>query len=159
LQPVKKWSTPWGNKQPDLAISLPGSSGVGGAGGAPATTAAPFVRHYVDVAAGNVPAPAYAEVAFRGDVSRVLEAGVVSDYCPRKESHPEVVLHPFGLTNLSQLRPEATAFIILIKTKCKRVARTRDPCAFMDVPWPASPRATATRSTHSDSGVMRSVLF
>jgi len=56
-----------------------------------------------------------------GDVTGALEAGKVSDYRLWKKSSPEVVLHPFGLTNLGQLGPDATSFASLVTAQCRRM--------------------------------------
>lgn len=54
------------------------------------------MRHYADIAVGNMLVYANAEAAIRGDVPSVLEACKVSYDHLCKEFHPEAVLHPFG---------------------------------------------------------------
>jgi len=77
-------------------VSLPSLSRLQWAGGGKvltAITAVPFSLLCVDVAVGNVLAPAYEKAALHCDVPRMLEAVKASDYCVWKASQPEAGPH------------------------------------------------------------------
>jgi len=118
------------NRRPDLTVTLPperaDDEDVAAAAAAAAREAAgdarPTVRHYVDVAVGNVLAPTYEAAALMGTMPTLLERRKELDYAAWLRDNPGVLV-PFGCSSVGQLGPSALRLLSMIKGFCKRAGR------------------------------------